>query len=159
MPLLLAFLAGGCGEGAPGQRHQQERIGDPEARGDVLPVMGTERRITVLKRGRMDGRGLSADESYPSLLERALRARGVNARVTSARSAEEALAVRAELVVTDDPEAGQALARGGARPLVVRVALPDALLQADRRHPIAQGAEEMVAQSVEQVAAALPERL
>jgi len=52
---------------------------------DARPVMGPERRILAVGDSLLAGYGLaSAGESYPARLETALRARGINARVTNA---------------------------------------------------------------------------
>lgn len=52
---------------------------------DPAPVMGPERRILAVGDSLLAGYGLaSANESYPARLEAALRARGINARVTNA---------------------------------------------------------------------------
>lgn len=50
-----------------------------------LPVMGPERRILAVGDSLFAGYGLaSSGESYPARLEAALRARGINARITNA---------------------------------------------------------------------------
>ena len=52
---------------------------------DAAPVMGPERRILAVGDSLLAGYGLaSPDEAYPARLEAALRARGINARVTNA---------------------------------------------------------------------------
>lgn len=147
LPCLLALAA--CGQAQPPAA--RERIADPEAGGDVLPVMGQERRIAVLAKGIIDGTGLAAEERYPARLEAALRARGVNARVTVVASAAQAEEARAELLVA--PERIEA---GELRLIVPAMKVPDPLLQPDQRHPLPQGVEELVAQSVDAVGAALP---
>ena len=146
---LLAISA--CGQAQPVA--EKERITDTGARADVLPVMGQERRVAVLAAGILDGSGLGEEERYASRLESALRARGVNARVLPVRSASQAAAAKVELLVmaaSDD-----VLAQ--VPTLVPRMQVPEVLLQPDGRRPVAQGVEELVAQSAGQVAAALPE--
>ncbi len=52
---------------------------------EAVPVMGPERRILAVGDSLFAGYGLAtAAESYPARLERALRARGVNARIANA---------------------------------------------------------------------------
>lgn len=49
-----------------------------------VPVMGQERRILALGDSLLTGYGLENGQSYPAMLEAALRARGVNARIANA---------------------------------------------------------------------------
>jgi len=49
-----------------------------------IPVMGPERPILAFGDSLLAGYGLDDGESYPARLEQALRARGVNARITNA---------------------------------------------------------------------------
>ena len=51
---------------------------------DELPVMGPERPILAFGDSLLAGYGLNDGESYPAQLEKALRARGVNARISNA---------------------------------------------------------------------------
>ncbi|HET9629426.1 MAG TPA: arylesterase [Novosphingobium sp.] len=52
---------------------------------DAQPVMGPERRILAVGDSLLAGYGLaSVNEAYPARLEAALRARGINAKVTNA---------------------------------------------------------------------------
>lgn len=51
---------------------------------DPMPVMGPERHILAMGDSLFAGYGLSPGESYPDRLETALRAKGINARVTNA---------------------------------------------------------------------------
>ncbi|BBC74082.1 arylesterase [Altererythrobacter sp. B11] len=79
--VLLALSA--CGSGGedaplPEPRAMQEAAANP------LPVMGPERRILAFGDSLFAGYGLQDGESYPARLEAALRARGINARVTNA---------------------------------------------------------------------------
>lgn len=49
-----------------------------------IPVMGPERPILAFGDSLLAGYGLSDGESYPARLEAALRARGINARISNA---------------------------------------------------------------------------
>lgn len=51
---------------------------------DPVPVMGPERHILAMGDSLFAGYGLNPGESYPDKLETALRAKGINARVTNA---------------------------------------------------------------------------
>lgn len=148
------ILLVGCGsDPAPAL---QERIADPEARGDVLPVMGLEREIAVYANGILDGTGLAQDETYAVRLENALRARGINARVKEVQSLAQTKARPVELLVIPDMKTAGALTGKAVRILAPRMAVPAALLQGDGVHPDARGVEELVAQSADQIAAELP---
>lgn len=50
----------------------------------AIPVMGPERRIIAFGDSLFAGYGLDPTQSYPARLEAALRAKGVNARITNA---------------------------------------------------------------------------
>jgi len=78
--LAMALLLAGCGSDqaptpAPGER--------AEALPDV-PVMGEEVAVLALGDSLFTGYGLGEGDSYPARLERALRARGINARIANA---------------------------------------------------------------------------
>lgn len=80
---LLALLAG-CGESPPAPAPKAgDQVAMAEA-ADTLPVMGPERRILALGDSLFAGYGLGEGEGYPAQLERALRARGINARIADA---------------------------------------------------------------------------
>lgn len=51
---------------------------------DPAPLMGAEKRVLAVGDSLFAGYGLNPGESWPSKVEAALRARGVNARVTNA---------------------------------------------------------------------------
>ena len=51
---------------------------------EPVPVMGPERRILAVGDSLFAGYGLDPGQSYPSKLEVALRAKGINARITNA---------------------------------------------------------------------------
>jgi acyl-CoA thioesterase-1 len=79
-PLALAFVLGSCGSqqpAAPAPTQSASAVPD-------LPVMGDELRIVALGDSLFAGYGLEPGQSYPARLEAALRARGLNARITNA---------------------------------------------------------------------------
>lgn len=55
-----------------------------EAELPAIPVMGPERRILAFGDSLFAGYGLDPAQSYPARLEAALRAKGVNAKITNA---------------------------------------------------------------------------
>lgn len=80
---LLALLAG-CGDNPPASPPKAEDQAAAAEAVDALPVMGPERRILALGDSLFAGYGLGEGEGYPAQLERALRARGINARIADA---------------------------------------------------------------------------
>lgn len=79
-PLALAFVLGACGSEQPATPAPAQSAGAvPD-----LPVMGDELRIVALGDSLFTGYGLEPGQSYPARLEAALRARGINARITNA---------------------------------------------------------------------------
>ncbi|MCJ2187824.1 arylesterase [Novosphingobium beihaiensis] len=85
--LRFAFLAlpalalTACDKGAPpAPEPSQAALDAPLA----IPVMGPERPILAFGDSLLAGYGLKDGESYPARLEKALRARGVNARIANA---------------------------------------------------------------------------
>lgn len=79
-PLALAFVLGACGSGQPATpAPSQAASAAPD-----LPVMGDELRIVALGDSLFAGYGLEPGQSYPARLEAALRARGLNARISNA---------------------------------------------------------------------------
>lgn len=86
-PVRLALLAlpvlalTACDKAAPpAPEHTQSELEAPLE----IPVMGPERPILAFGDSLLAGYGLEGGESYPSRLEQALRARGVNARIANA---------------------------------------------------------------------------
>jgi acyl-CoA thioesterase I len=76
----LVFLLGACGsEPAP-----PPPVAASSSAADDLPVVGEEQRIVALGDSLFAGYGLEPGQSYPARLESALRARGINARITNA---------------------------------------------------------------------------
>lgn len=78
--LFLALAVAACGD-AP-SRESTAASAQPDA-GEV-PVMGPERSILAFGDSLFAGYGVEKAESYPSRLQSALRARGINANVTNA---------------------------------------------------------------------------
>lgn len=70
-----------CDKAAPPVPEQSSQSADAPA---AIPVMGPERPILAFGDSLLAGYGLEDGESYPDRLEQALRARGINARVTNA---------------------------------------------------------------------------
>ena len=100
LPWLLALAA--CGDDPPTAAPERVENADPR------PVMGVERRIVIIVPA--DGAG-----AFPGQLEAALRAQGINARITpvSAERLGEVLddpARRPELVVSEAPVPAPGLA-------------------------------------------------
>ncbi|MCB2086182.1 MAG: arylesterase [Sphingomonadaceae bacterium] len=73
------LLLAACGAEAPAPK-QEDALEAPMEQ----PVMGPERRILAYGDSLFAGYGVDKADSYPSKLEAALRARGINARVTNA---------------------------------------------------------------------------
>ncbi|MCJ2183280.1 arylesterase [Novosphingobium sp. 1949] len=80
-PLASIALLAACSPSAPGAPEPTQAAMDavPD-----LPVMGPERPILAFGDSLLAGYGLEDGESYPARLEKALRARGVNARIVNA---------------------------------------------------------------------------
>lgn len=85
-PLACLLLLAGCGgEGnAPDAPSSTAAAGDSVDAPPEIPVVGQERRILAFGDSLFAGYGLKAGEGYPEKLERALRARGINARMANA---------------------------------------------------------------------------
>ncbi|MEJ2409661.1 MAG: arylesterase [Novosphingobium sp.] len=85
--LRFAFLAlpalalTACDKAGPPVPEQTASVLDSQP---AIPVMGPERPILAFGDSLLAGYGLKDGESYPARLEQALRARGVNARITNA---------------------------------------------------------------------------
>lgn len=75
------ILLAGCGTEAPAP---QQAAGQTAADTPMeAPVMGPERRILAFGDSLFAGYNVAKDDSYPAKLEAALRARGINARVSN----------------------------------------------------------------------------
>jgi acyl-CoA thioesterase I len=82
----MALALSACGSSdapKPAPRDKQSHHASADAPPEV-PVMGEEQRIFALGDSLFAGYGLRPEESYPMRLEAALRARGINARMTNA---------------------------------------------------------------------------
>lgn len=94
-----------CGSEAPAP---DTAPAENAARGDAaadMPVMGAERRILAFGDSLFAGYDLDQGESYPARLEAALRARGINARVSNAGvSGDTTAAARQRLAFTLDAQ-------------------------------------------------------
>lgn len=81
LSIVPALLLAACGSEAPAPAPGEEsEIDRPLAQ----PVMGPQRNILAFGNSLFAGYNVDKADSYPSKLEAALRARGVNARVTNA---------------------------------------------------------------------------
>ncbi len=148
LPILLA--SGGCHDSKP--PGPPERIKNPDTL-PGLPAMGRERRIVVVADGILSGEGLAAQDRYPARIEAALRAHGVNARVSAITPKQLAAlptdpALRPELIVADRMWSGM-----GASVLV-----PDFGKVLAGGPPDEETVGDMVAASRERIARALPPR-
>ena len=86
MHRIVAIVAGvallaACSNDAPAPQPSQTSLATMP---DPVPVMGPERRILAVGDSLFAGYGLDPGQSYPSKLEVALRAKGINARITNA---------------------------------------------------------------------------
>lgn len=88
MKLYLVVLAGalllaGCGDSGGQVPAASPTVEGADATPEI-PVMGPERHILAFGDSLFAGYGLPSDQSYPTRLEAALRARGINARIANA---------------------------------------------------------------------------
>jgi acyl-CoA thioesterase-1 len=81
--LFLLASCGGQGNAPDASPSTAAATDSAEAPPDI-PVIGQERRILALGDSLFAGYGLKAGEGYPEKLERALRAKGINARISNA---------------------------------------------------------------------------
>lgn len=98
VPAILMLAA--CGSGAP--------PADPAPRepaADQQPVMGPERHVLAFGDSLFAGYNVAQEDSYPAKLQAALRARGINAKVTNAGvSGDTSAAGRQRLAFTLDAQ-------------------------------------------------------
>src|SRR5690349_12422970 len=79
--MMLALALAACGGEAPVPAPSPSAS---DAAADAVPVSGPERQILAFGDSLFAGYGVERGESYPARLEAALRAKGVDARVTNA---------------------------------------------------------------------------
>src|SRR5688572_10891812 len=84
LSILAALALAACGSDVPAPDASRTETGSRAGAGEAFPVMGPERRILAFGNSLFAGYGVEQAESYPARLEAALRARGINARVTNA---------------------------------------------------------------------------
>ena len=80
LTIVTAVLLAGCNGNAPAQQPTPM----PGATASEASVAGPERRIMAFGDSLFAGYRLDRKQGYPERLEAALRARGINARVTNA---------------------------------------------------------------------------
>jgi len=83
-PLIAVLLLSACSGAETPPAPLASESAAAERQPDLPPVMGPERRILAVGDSLFAGYGLNPGESYPAKLEVALRARGINARITNA---------------------------------------------------------------------------
>ncbi len=76
-----ALLLASCSDKEPAPRPSETSLATMP---DPVPVMGPEKRILAVGDSLFAGYGLKSGESYPAKLEVALRAKGINVRITNA---------------------------------------------------------------------------
>jgi len=79
-----ALLLAGCGQGEAPEAPPTQSASDIVNAPPEIPAMGQERHILALGDSLFTGYGLPSDQAYPVKLEAALRARGINARISNA---------------------------------------------------------------------------
>lgn len=103
--LLLLAGCGGEGNAPDPSSSAAAAIGSADTPPDI-PVVGSERRILAFGDSLFAGYGLKTGEGYPEKLERALRANGINARLSNAGvSGDTTAAARQRLAFTLDNQA------------------------------------------------------
>lgn len=104
---ILPVLLVGCSETAEDAVLERSEVaGEREADADrTIPVVGPERTILAFGNSLFAGYNVARNEAYPSQLEQALRARGINAQVINAGvSGDTTAAGRARLSFTLDAQ-------------------------------------------------------
>jgi len=139
-PVMLALALAACGnEAAPPAAEREQAAPALQAE-----VSGPERRILAFGDSLFAGYGVGASKSYPSQLQAALRARGINARVTNSGVSGDTTASglqRIEFVLDGGPRpdlvivelGGNDLLRG-ISPVETRENLKAILLELQERH-------------------------
>ncbi len=84
----LALSLAACGSDAPGSSPVEASAAERSVTNDSdlpeVPVMGQEKRILAFGNSLFAGYNVAPEDSYPSKLQRALRAQGINAQVYNA---------------------------------------------------------------------------
>lgn len=84
-PLALMAMLAACGTDKPAAPPQATASASAAADAPpALPVVGEEMRIVALGDSLFAGYGVDPSQSYPARIEAALRARGINAKMTNA---------------------------------------------------------------------------
>lgn len=78
--IVLALALAGCGSGDTAPEQREAAVAKQTVRSSV-PVTGPERRILAFGDSLFAGYGLEEGRGYPDVLENALRAQGIDARV------------------------------------------------------------------------------
>lgn len=81
LALAMTALLAACGQGSAPAAPASDSAGPPSAE---LPVMGPAVPMVALGDSLFAGYGLEPGQSYPAHLEKALRARGINAQIMNA---------------------------------------------------------------------------
>ena len=79
-----ALALAACGGEAPFEAPENENLSRNIAEEALVPVMGPERRIVAFGDSLFAGYGVGLENSYPTRLQAALRARGINAVISNA---------------------------------------------------------------------------
>lgn len=82
--IVAALLLVGCGAEAPADDPAQAGAIDPTGEEQIIPVMGAPVHVLAFGDSLFAGYGVGRENSYPSQLQSALRARGINAQVANA---------------------------------------------------------------------------
>ena len=82
--IMLALPLAACGGDAPAEVVEDADSTNNVAEAPEVPVSGPEMDIVAFGNSLFAGYNVDKEDSYPSKLQNALRARGVNARVTNA---------------------------------------------------------------------------
>lgn len=82
--IILALLLAACGGEVPAEKTAETGSDINAAEVATVPVMGPERNILAFGDSLFAGYGVGKENSYPTKLEAALRARGINADIANA---------------------------------------------------------------------------
>jgi acyl-CoA thioesterase-1 len=82
--IVAVHMAAACSQGGEKQQAQANKVEAQSAETAAAPANGDERLVLAFGDSLYAGRGVEADESFPSRLEASLRSAGVPARVQNA---------------------------------------------------------------------------